>query len=111
MRQRGFTLIEAMITVAILGISTLAITQGAAYTRSHATAILQRERALQVLEYEAGLRIRGESGDDATRRLLLDLLPEATYERRAEPGGETLVVSWISRGKRVKRELFLAGST
>lgn len=111
MRRAGFTLIEAMITVASVAIVGVALASGVRAVRGHATILLQRERALQVLEYEAGLRLRGSSGEEETRARLLELLPGGRYERLRVPGGETLTVTWGADGRVFRRELFLAGGT
>lgn len=108
MRSRGATLIELMITVSILGIAAAAGVDGVLQTKRHSALALQRERALQVLEYEAAAIVSGRPVDAAATRSLLEALPEGRLESRSSNGLRTLRVCWKSaRGGDALRELVL----
>jgi prepilin-type N-terminal cleavage/methylation domain-containing protein len=102
------TLIEVMITVAVLGLVIAAGADGVVQTRKHSALALQRERALQVLEYEAAALVTGKPVDPAISRELLMMLPAARFESRGSGGVRTLRVTWVSpRGGETQRELVL----
>lgn len=103
----GSTLIEMMIVVAILGILAVASLEGGSYFRAHAILAVQRERALQVLEYEAAGISTGRRVDPAATAALLAPLPSSRYESRSSAGVRTLSVTWQSPRGETRRELFL----
>lgn len=106
--DRGMTLIEMMITVAILGIVAVSTSDGVLQVKRHAAFALQRERALQVLEYEAAAIVSGRPVDAEATAVLLALLPEGRLESRRSSGLRTLRVTWKSaRGGDGRRELVL----
>ena len=108
MRRRGSTLIEMMITVAILGIVAVSTSDGVLQVKRHSALALQRERALQVLEYEAAAVVSGRPVDAAATKALLELLPEARLDSRRSNGLRTLRVTWKSaRGGDAHHELVL----
>src|SRR5947209_20390758 len=99
--HRGFTLIELMITVALVGIASGLSSFGVLENRRMATAAVQQERALQLLEAEADAVMRGQPLEPGTRARLLEELPSANLETRREGELSVLAVSWQSpRGPR-----------
>lgn len=108
MRSGGSTLIELMITVAIIGIAASAGVDGILQVKRHSAFALQRERALQVLEYEAAAVVSARPVDAAASRALLEQIPEGKLESRRSNGVRTLRVSWRSaRGGNAQREIVL----
>ena len=103
-RAGGFTLIEAMITVAILGIVTIGLLQAGTTARLRATERLQQERATQVLEFEAEALSTGASPNPQVELTLLAELPEARIERSRSGRTVTIRVSW-GHGRTSAREL------
>jgi prepilin-type N-terminal cleavage/methylation domain-containing protein len=103
-REGGFTLIEAMITVAILGIVTVALLQAGTSARLRATERLQQERATQVLEFEAEALSTGASPNPEMELTLLAELPEARIERARSGRTATVRVTW-GHGRTTTREL------
>lgn len=103
-RQRGFTLIEAMITVAVLSIVTLGLLQAGTTARLRATERLQQERATQVLEFEAEALSSGVTPNAALELTLLAELPEARIERSHAGRTTTIRVTW-GHGRTSTREL------
>lgn len=105
--RRGSTLIEMMIVVAILSIVSIAGINSAGRLRQHSTLALQRERALQVLEYEAAAISTGRPADAGATSALLATLPGARLESRSSNGMRRLAVLWTTPGGETSRELFL----
>lgn len=103
-RERGFTLIEAMITVAILGIVTVGLLQAGTTARLRATERLQQERATQVLEFEAEALSSGESPNAEIELTLLAELPASRIERMRTGRTVTVRVTW-GHGRTSSREL------
>jgi prepilin-type N-terminal cleavage/methylation domain-containing protein len=85
--RRGTTLIELMIVVAIIGISIVALSGGAAAHRAMAARDVARERALAAAEYEAESIVDGRAADPAVRAALLELVPGATLAHVPLEGG------------------------
>lgn len=89
MTARGFTLIELMITIALIG----SFAAGSAYRAGRmfelAEAEIQRERALLALEYQAGCRLAGRGSDAAIVARLLEALPDGRLEERRAEGVTT----------------------
>lgn len=101
---RGFTLIEAMVTVAVLGIVTVGLLQAGTAARLRAHERLEQERASQVLELEADALARGVPADAAVARALLAELPAASLEKVPQGRLATVRVTW-GHGRRTSREL------
>ena len=92
--RNGLTLVELMITVAMLGI--MAACLGTATRRVQLTGIteLQHEQALLLLEYHADCTINNTRPDRNTLDRLTRTLPGAEVHRVREGGVVTLVANW-----------------
>jgi len=108
--KRGFTLIELMISVALLSISAVIAGNEALELRKRGAEHLQYERALQVLESEADAMVHAVPADPLVRMKLLADLPEGHLD--IDPDGPErthLTVKWRSpRGDR-QRSLLVYG--
>jgi type II secretory pathway pseudopilin PulG len=104
---RGSTLIELMIVAATLGILARMTLEGGSRFRDQSILAVQRERALQVLEYEAAGIVSGERVDPAATEALLAPLPGARLESRSSSGIRTLSVTWQSPRGETRRDLFV----
>lgn len=93
-RPSGFTLIEAMVTVALLGIVTVGLLQAGTSAWLRANERLQQERATQVLEFEAEALSNGVAANPEAERALLAALPDAHLERTKQGRTTTIRVTW-----------------
>jgi prepilin-type N-terminal cleavage/methylation domain-containing protein len=104
--MRGYTLIELMVAVAILGIASALSTTLMLDNRALAARLLQRERALQILEAQADPLSRGAKPDEAAMQRLLAELPGARLTQTREGPWTRLRVSWSGeKGKPASAEL------
>ena len=92
--MRGMTLIEVMSVVALLGIATALAGGLGGPVNDGGLTELQRERAAQVLEYQAERLASGEPVNAATMKLLTASLPGATVRQEREKATTRLVISW-----------------
>lgn len=93
-RPSGFTLIEAMITVALISIVTVGLLQAGTSARLRANERLQQERATQVLEFEAEALSKGVTANPEVELALLAALPESRIERSRAGRTVTIRVTW-----------------
>lgn len=90
----GFTLIEQMITVAIIGILVGTASFAGGQQRALAKQELQRARALQLLEYRANLLSVGGVPAASTEAQLTENLPDAKVSVNIRGQIATLAVTW-----------------
>ncbi len=91
---RGYTLVELMITVAIVGIGSAIIAGTARYARLGGLAELQRERALLLLEYHAECLVDERPVDPTVVERLVVSLPDAEVVEAAAGDLAILTVRW-----------------
>jgi prepilin-type N-terminal cleavage/methylation domain-containing protein len=108
--NRGMTLIELMIALAVL-MTLVAGAVGAqsASLEKQAVELLQRERALQCLEYEASVLLRKGSANPTERAALLNGLLEGVVESRSDGSTTTFTVRWQSPRGAAERSLTVIG--
>ena len=94
--RRGFTLIEMMIAVALIGIFVALVDQLKMPLHRNAAALLLRERARQVLEYEADAITHHAAIDDRVLQELMADLPDAHLFETPRSKATALSVSWRS---------------
>ena len=94
MNRRAYTLIELMIAVAIVGISSAIVMGAASHARQLGIAEMQRERVLNLLDYEAACSAKGVAPDRDTVRRLSEALPDLEVSSVVQAGTATLTVSW-----------------
>ena len=92
--KRGYTLVELMVTVALIGVSGVALDAYALHTERAALAELQRARAGVLLEYHARRVSSGLPPEPAVIERLTASLPEAKVERAAAGELVTLTATW-----------------
>ncbi len=91
--RRGVTLIELMISVAILNIGLLIAGNEIVSLRKAAAVSLEREKALQFLELEATARLNG-GGANVERARLLAELPDAVFVPERSSPVTKLTLTW-----------------
>jgi len=93
--KRGYTLVELMVVVALIGITSVIAAGEVVQLHKGTGYVLQRERALQVLEREAQSRLERRSGDPGPgRQRLLAELPGAQLKSERSGAVTRLTVSW-----------------
>ena len=107
--RRGFTLIEMMIAVAVIGILAAGTATSVDWYRAQIDETVRRERAEQVLEYQASCLMGGVAADAQTSAALLELLPGGAVRiADAGAGAKEIVVEWddaTRAGARSRRSL------
>jgi prepilin-type N-terminal cleavage/methylation domain-containing protein len=93
-RRQGVTLVELMISVALIGIAVSALGSATRRIQLAGLAELQQEQAQLVLDHQAQRILDGASPRPETTARLTAGLPEALIERIPGDGVVTLVVSW-----------------
>jgi prepilin-type N-terminal cleavage/methylation domain-containing protein len=101
------TLIELMVAIAALGVAITAVSHEVEANRARSQEALVRERAQQVLEYEARALLRGKPSAPAVREALLAEVPRGALS--AETAGEATVlkVSFVLDGCPTQESLTL----
>ena len=94
--MRGFTLIEQMIVVAIIGIAIGVSGNAALKQQNDGLAEVQRVRAEQLLGYEAECLSAGRPVSPATLARLSENLPRVTVARERQAAATRVVVSWFA---------------
>jgi len=92
--RRGVTLIELMVTVAVLGIAALLAGDAVSTLRRQSNEIAQRERALQWLEFEAATLTSRFGSDPTVRAALMAELPDAMVDSQVRDQATIITVSW-----------------
>ena len=98
----GFTLIEEMIAVAILGIFSALAWAGFGYQRQAATQVVLRERARQVLNYAAASRLAGHDPNPRTVAALTADLPQGRFEAASDDRLDHYLAHWRGMGGRTQ---------
>jgi len=107
--MRGYTLIETMICVAILGITAALSGFTGAQMRMTAIAQVQQEQAQLMLDYHASAISGGRVPDPEVAARLAAELPDAVYAEDVRGGAVVaLSVHWRDPHRRtVRRELIV----
>ena len=92
--KRGFTLVEQMITVAILGIAAAGSDAISVHSERAALGELQRARAGVLLEYQADRAMKALKPNPEVVLRLAAALPEANVEREVKGDMVTITVTW-----------------
>lgn len=106
MKRRGFTLIELMIVIAVIGIVSAASGLTGVELRVRARAAVEREQALLALEHQAARLSAGEAPDPAVSARLAEPLRDVVITTAAQGPATTITVAWRDpSGRPVHRAL------
>ena len=97
--RRGFTLVELMISLAILGIIVVGAGSLSALTEAQGARELRRERAQTLLEYVASRAATRQPLDPRLYDQLAESLPGAEVTTRVSGDSVWLEVHWHSEGR------------
>lgn len=97
-RLQAYTLVELMITVAVLGILVALAGPAGRISELRGLTVLQRERATVLLDYEADCVSTGRAPDPAVVERLTTSLPGAAVTATERTGTTTLTVHWRAPG-------------
>lgn len=97
-RLQAYTLVELMITVAVLGILVALAGPAARISELRGLTVLQRERATVLLDYEADCVSTGRTPDPAVVERLTTSVPGAAVTATEAAGATTLTVHWRAPG-------------
>jgi prepilin-type N-terminal cleavage/methylation domain-containing protein len=104
--ERGFTLIETMIVVAILGVTSLLLGNAALQQRQAGAAELQRAEAEQLLDYCADRLSSGQRPSSDTVDALAENLPSTKLAIAHQGRLATLTLEWKEpSGRRLVQSL------
>jgi prepilin-type N-terminal cleavage/methylation domain-containing protein len=92
--NRGFSLVEGMVAVSLIGIVSVIAGTTAVFERRVAAAVVDGERAAQLLEYEADCLSTGRKPDSSVLAKLQAELPNARVEVAKSGRAATITVSW-----------------
>lgn len=104
-RAAGFTLVELMVTVAVMGISAATVMSAGTSMREAAAARVLHEQASQVLDYEAREVSEGRVPDPAVELQLGATLPQMRVQRERTGKVTTIRVHWHQLGSEHERHL------
>ncbi len=108
--RRGFTLIELMISVALIGIAVGSMGAATSFHRSTAVSLVLRERAMQLLEARADALVRSTQLAPDDEQALLNELPRGALTERVDGGLRILTASWNEASGKQTVELVLVES-
>ncbi len=94
MTRRGFTLVELMISVAVMGVMGLLFDVTSNIVERRASEELQRARAEVLVSELVRASAMGRPVDPATRAKLEAGLPRVEVEQKPAAGAVTWVVRW-----------------
>ncbi len=104
--RRGYTLIELMVFIAVLGISAAAVGVAGTRLRQSSRAAIQQEQAQVLLDYHAELVATGQPPRQALVDRLEAPLPQAALRREDLGATSTLTLRWVDpMGRSMHRAL------
>lgn len=108
--KRGFTLVEQMIAVALLGLGAVAVDALAQHSERAALAELQRARAGVLLEYHADRVAKGLPAETEVVQRLSAALPGAKVERESKGDVVKLTATWLAPWGTGRRAVTVLGA-